>query len=109
MEICGCGQANSTGHGLNLAGVAKPSDALYKLLRLVHLSYAQELKLMNPFSPQNVIGNAELGEPVPFSITRGLVEGTAGGCYGFVSEGTLTRIQVPLNGGIQEGVQGERT
>ena len=92
--------------GLN---IEKPSDALYKLLRTIHLSYAEELKLLDPFNPQSVLGKAAVNKPVPFSITRGLVEGTAGGCYGFVSEGTLTRVQVPMNGGVQEGVQDERT
>lgn len=92
--------------GLN---IEKPPDSLYKLLRAIHLSYTQELKLLEPFNAQSLLAGGEVGEPVPFSITRGLVEGTVGGCYGFVSEGILQRVQVQTNSGVHEGVKDERT
>lgn len=92
--------------GLN---IEKPSDSLYKLLRSIHLSYAEELKLLEPYIPQAHLTGVSANTPVPFSITRALVEGTSGGCYGFVSEGTLMRVQVPMNGGVQEGITDERT
>jgi hypothetical protein len=92
--------------GLN---IEKPSDEFYKLLRKIHLSYAQELKLLEPYTPQAYLAGAQMNIPTPFTITRGLAEGTAGGCYGFVSEGTLMRVQVQTNNGPQEGVKDERT
>ena len=92
--------------GLN---IEKPSDEFYKLLRKIHLSYAQELKLLEPYTPQAYLADAQMNIPTPFTITRGLAEGTAGGCYGFVSEGTLMRVQVQTNNGPQEGVKDERT
>ena len=89
--------------------VEKPSDALYRLLRKIYLNYAKELKLLEPFLPQTILSGVPANQPVNFAITRGLVEGTAGGCYGFVSEGTVVRVQLQTNAGPQEGVQDERT
>lgn len=92
--------------GLN---IEKPSDSLYQLLRRVHLSYASELKLLEPYTPHSLLASTS-SAVVPFTITRALVEGTVGGCYGFVSEGTLTRVQLPLNNNVvQEGLKDERT
>ena len=92
--------------GLN---IEKPSDAFYKLLRKIHLSYVEELKLLEPYAAQAFLVDAAIDEPVQFAITRALVEGTVGGCYGFVSEGTLMRVQVQVNNVLQEGVKDERT
>ena len=89
--------------------IEKPSEAFYKLLRKVHLSYTEELKLLEPYAAQTVLGGAAENVPVSFSITRGLVEGTVGGCYGFVSEGTLTRVQIQTSNGPQEGIKDDRT
>ena len=47
--------------------------------------------------------------PILYTIPRVLVEGTVGGCYGFVPEGTLTRVQVQTNSRVHEGIQYERT
>lgn len=89
--------------------IEKPSDELYRLLREIHLSYAEELKLLEPYTPQPYLAGAPVNTPVPFSVTRALVEGSIGGCYGFVSEGVLMRVQVQTNNGLQEGVKDERT
>ena len=88
--------------------IEKPSDKLYKLLRKIHLSYLEELKLLEPYVPQSYLGNAALNKDVSYKITRALVEGTVGGCYGFVSEGSLKRVQVQTNNGPQEGVNDSR-
>ena len=92
--------------GLN---IEKPSDAFYKLLRKIHLSYVEELKLLEPYAAQAFLVDAAIDEPVQYAITRALVEGTVGRCYGFVSEGTLMRVQVQMNNVRQEGVKDERT
>ena len=92
--------------GLN---IEKPSDAFYKLLRKIHLSYVEELKLLEPYAAQALLVDAAIDEPVQYAITRALVEGTVDGCYGFVSEGTVMRVQVQMNNVRQEGVKDERT
>ena len=92
--------------GLN---IEKPSDKLYKLLREIQLDYTEELKLLEPYNAQTLLAKAKPNNPVSFTITRALVEGTVGGCYGFVSQGTLMRVQVKTNNGLQEGVKDERT
>lgn len=92
--------------GLN---IEKPSDSLYTLMRRVHLSYAEELMLLEPYTPQSILEGAQMNQPVTYTITRALLEGTVGGCYGFVSQGTLTRVQVPTGNGQQEGVRDDRT
>ena len=90
--------------------IDKPSDTLYKLLRKIHLSYAEELKLLEPYSAQDLLRGADDEEPVPYSITRGLVEGTIGGCYGFVSKGSLMRVKTHTNNNVQQGgIHDERT
>ena len=43
------------------------------------------------------------------TIPRALVEGTVGGYYGFVSEGTLMRVQAQTSSGLHEVVKDERT
>ncbi len=88
--------------------IEKPSDDLYQLLRNIHLSYLEELKLLEPYTPQAYLGNAALNKDVSYKITRALVEGTVGGCYGFVSEGSLKRVEVQTNNGPQEGVNDNR-
>ena len=96
----------AAGLGLN---IEKPSDELYVLLRKVHLSYAQELKLLEPYTPQSILAGAEPNTPTTYRITRALVEGTVGGCYGFESEGTLMSLQVQTNNVTQKGVKDDRT
>ena len=91
--------------GLN---IEKPSNELYQFLRQIHLSYTNELKLLEPYTPQSFLKGVGANTSVPFTITRALVEGTVGGCYGFVSEGNLVRVQVQTNNGTQEGVKDER-
>ena len=88
--------------------VEKPSDDLYTLLRKINLSYAEELELLRPYSTQAVLRGAQVNTPVSYSITRALVEGTVGGCYGFVSEGTLKQVEIQTNTGVHEGVKVDR-
>jgi len=92
--------------GLN---IEKPSAAFYEILRKLHQSFVAELKLLEPYTPQAVLGNAPANHPVAYTEVRGLVESTGGGCYAFLSEGTLRRVQVPGPAGVQDGIQDERT
>ena len=92
--------------GLN---IKKPSAEFYGLLREVHLSYSEELQLLKPFTPQEIFAGSQ-DSSRPYSIPRGLVEGSVGGCYRFISEGTMTRIQVDAGGGVpQEAISDDRT
>jgi hypothetical protein len=79
--------------------IEKPSAEFYRILRSIHLSYAEEMKLIEPYSPQILLGTAPSAN---FSLVRGLVESTEGGCYAFLSEGTLTRGQAPGPMGIMQ-------
>jgi hypothetical protein len=89
--------------GLN---VETPSQDLYDLMRKVHLAYGKELKLLEPYSPQVQLAASQ---SAPLSEVRGLVETTDGGCYGFVTEGTLTRTMVQGPLGPQEAITDQRT
>ena len=89
--------------------IDKPSDVLYKIIREVHLSYATELKLLEPYTPNSLLSNVQSDVPTDFSITRALVEGATDESYGFVSEGNLTRVGVTVQGVAQEGIKDDRT
>jgi hypothetical protein len=75
--------------------IEKPSDDFYRTLRKVHLSYTSELKLLEPYLPQVLLGS---NQAVNYQLVRGLVESTGGGCYAFLSEGTLTQMAPPPGG-----------
>ena len=88
--------------GLN---VDKPDQELYDMLKSVHASYDDELKVLSPYSHQAVLGgNAN----ATYSETRGLVEATVGGCYQFVSEGLLTHVTLNTPMGQQIVVSDQR-
>ena len=89
--------------------IEKPSDALYGLLRKIHLSYAEELNLLEPYVPQATLNGKATNTLVQYTITRALVEGADGGCYGYVSEGSSKRTQIPTSAGPQDGIHDERT
>ncbi len=89
--------------GLN---VEKPSTGLYTLLREIHLSYGKELELLEPYSPQVLLG---ANQTVPYTLVRALVESALGGSYQFLSEGTLTKSVVPGPLGAQEAITDQRT
>jgi hypothetical protein len=92
----------ATEHGLK---VEKPSDQFYQILRRIHLSYSDELKLLQPYSQHVVIGT----DPTKnYSETRGLIESTEGGSYAFISEGTLAKTQIATQAGPQEAISDQR-
>ena len=87
--------------------VEKPSVELYRLLKEVHASYAEELQLLNPYRPTEFFGEDQAGSRSYF-VPRGLIEGTAGGCYAYVSEGIMTLMQMQENGSpIQQQVMND--
>ena len=78
--------------GLGLK-VEKPSHELYDLLKKVHLSYTEELQLLEPYTPTELFAEDKAGT-LQYSIPRALIEGTVGGCYTFVTEGIMTLMQI---------------
>ncbi|MCP3409240.1 hypothetical protein [Bradyrhizobium sp. CCGB01] len=87
--------------------IEKPTQEFYETLRKIHLSYAEELKIIEPYSPQVLLG---ANQATNYSLVRGLVESTKGGCYAFLSEGTLAKVMVPgPTGAMVESVTDQRT
>lgn len=70
--------------GLN---VETPSAALYQILSDITKSYHDELETFVPYSPDAVLQGQNQAQ---YTLIRGLIESTAGGSYGYVSEGLLT-------------------
>lgn len=88
--------------------IEKPTADFYQKLRNVNSSFFAQLKLMEPYSPQSVMGAQGLNVSVHYSEVRGLIESTTGGCFGYVSDGTMTALQVPGPAGPQIAFQDER-
>jgi hypothetical protein len=88
--------------------IEKPSVNFYKTLSKIHGSWVEELKILEPFSPQVVLG---ANPKINYSLTRGLIETPRGGCFGFLSEGELesTVVPNPLTGGMQTNITDQRT
>ncbi|WP_322887156.1 hypothetical protein U8C36_06840 [Sinorhizobium medicae] len=78
--------------GLGLP-VVKPSAEFYGILKKLHKSYTEEMKLLQPYNPNVELG---LAAQANYRLVRGLIESPTGkSSYGFLSEGTLVRSQVP--------------
>lgn len=67
--------------------VEVPSNDLYQILSAISKSYTDELKVLEPYSPGIMLGAQAA---MAYRLVRGLIETTDGGCFGFVSEGTLS-------------------
>lgn len=85
--------------------IEKPTHEFYKTIWKLHLDYSNELKLLEQFTPQTVLGTAAAASYVE---TRVLIESMTGGCYGFVSEGMMTKSIVP-GPFPQEAITDQRT
>lgn len=84
--------------------VEKPSDQLYTLMRQAHLSYIEELKLLEPYRLDAHLTGSAVNQPVDYRVPRAFIEGTVGGCYSFVTEGRCQRVSVPTQNGVQEQI-----
>lgn len=87
--------------GLN---IEKPSEELYGLIKGVHGSYRDELKLLEPWSPVSLFG---VEPTVEYSLTRGLLE-SLDGSFGYKTEGKLTKVVAPGPMGMQETISDQR-
>jgi hypothetical protein len=92
--------------GLN---VEKPTAEFYKIISAVYHSFSGELKLLEPYTPQAAAQAGVFDALNNYSERRGLVESTEGGCFGYLSEGSITRVQIPGPSGIQDGFRDDRS
>lgn len=87
--------------------VEKPNDELYGLIKKIYDDVAKELDLTVPYDPNVLLGTQG---SVNYSVPRSLVESAEGGSHAFISEGKLTKQQVPVQPGIiQTAIRDERT
>src|SRR5690606_20812799 len=86
--------------GLN---IEKPNDELYEVIKAVHKDIEQEMELRTPFNHNVLLASAN---PYNYSMRRALIESIEGGCDVFVSEGSLSRHNLP-NG--QQAIKDNRT
>lgn len=75
--------------------IENPTDALYKILRKLHLSYVEELKLLEPYDPYNLLGQEQT---IDYVLPRAVIESTKTGCHQFLSEGTLNKTVIQQMG-----------
>ncbi len=78
--------------------IETPSDEFYTLLRKIHLSYVEELSLLEPFDPAGLLG---VSQTIDYSLPRAVIESNITGCHQFISSGTLNKsmmhVQVAPN------------
>ena len=75
--------------------IENPTDELYKLLRQVHQSYVDELKLLESYDPYNLLGTAQ---SMSYSLPRAVIESSMTGCHEFISEGILSKTMMQAMG-----------
>jgi len=75
--------------------VENPSDELYSIIRQLHLSYVDELKLLEPYDPYSMLGAAQ---SLDYALPRAVIESVKAGCNQFLSEGTLSKTVVQQMG-----------
>jgi hypothetical protein len=84
----------------------------YDVIKAVYDNIFQELDMENRFDPNMLIGG---GNQHNYNIRRSLIESIEGGTHVFVSAGTLTQTQNPVQFGpglppiIQTTIQDHRT
>lgn len=101
-----CGESGSHDYTINRREaselgleVNKPSDSFYNTLREIQASYANELKLSEPFNPLSILGNNAQDESASYSLPRGLIEGTVDRHFHFITEGVVSSVETSEGGG----------
>jgi len=74
--------------------IDKPDDEQYKKIKEVFDDIRSELKLLEPFNPNLVLG---AGTTTNYSCRRVLLESIQGGTDVYVTEGTLTKTKQTIN------------
>lgn len=86
--------------------IENPDDRLYDLLRKLHRSFVEELKLLEPYDPAAMLGT---NPAVQYTLPRAVIESLKTGCHEFLSSGTLTSVQAPGPMGISQAIHDQRT
>ncbi len=86
--------------GLN---VEKPDDQLYAIINEIYIDIEKEMELRNAYNPNIILATTN---PHTYSLRRALIESVEGGSDVFLSEGTLSKQNLP-NGQI--AIQDQRT
>lgn len=88
--------------GLN---IEKPSEALYGMLKSLQSNIVEALSLRSPFNPDVELA----GQPsTDYRAPRVLIESAEHGSHQFLSEGTVSRVEMPGPMGPQIGFQDSR-
>ncbi|HMG16247.1 MAG TPA: hypothetical protein VK590_12405 [Saprospiraceae bacterium] len=77
--------------GLN---IVKPNDEQYKIIKEIFDDIRDELKLLEPFNPNVVLGK---NNTINYECRRVLLESIEGGTDVYVTEGTLVKTSVTIN------------
>lgn len=91
--------------------IENPSMEFYVLLRKIHLSYVEELKLLEPYNPVGLLG---ADQTIDYALPRAVIESAKTGCHQFISQGTLSKLtmQVQAASGMlpiqQQSIQDNR-
>lgn len=92
--------------GLGLA-VENPSQELYEILKALQQDYVEFLSLRTPFNPDTLLAGQQQAN---YAAPRALIESSAFGSHQFLSEGIVSRIEVPNSMGVpQVGIQDMRS
>lgn len=86
--------------GLN---IENPSNEFYDVLRQLHASYIEELKLLEPYNANNLLGSRDT---LTYKFPRAIIESRVLGCHEFISEGSLARNKDP--NGVVTGISDQR-
>ncbi len=73
--------------------VETPSEELYAILKQLHSSYVTDLKLLEPYDPFSMVAGQTTA--VDYSLARAIIESEPVGSHQFVSEGTISKVQMP--------------
>ena len=73
--------------------IENPSMEFYVLLRKIHLSYVEELKLLEPYNPIGMLGT---DQTLDYSLPRAVIESAKTGCHQFISHGTLNKLMMQV-------------
>jgi hypothetical protein len=71
--------------------IEKPSGDLYGLLKQLHANYRDQMELLLPFDIATIVAP---GQTTNYSYSRALIESVAHGAHHFVSQGTLSSVQI---------------
>lgn len=86
--------------------IEKPDNELYSIIKKIYDDIESDLMLTQKLDPNSFIGN----DPIKvYTYRRCLIESIVGGSYYFVSEGQMTKQQIPTPQGIQIGIADNRS